>query len=377
MRKGIFGENRISLQYKKIKDQINKAIFKTIKSGSFILGEEVKKLEEKIAGLTGTKYAIGVNSGTDALFLSLKAFGIKKGDEVITTPFSFIATAEAIANTGAKPVFVDIDPKTFNINVLKIKEAITKRTKAIIPVHLYGQMAGMKEILKIAKKHKLFVVEDAAQAIGAKQKINGKWKMAGGVGHIGCFSFFPTKNLGAFGDGGIITTNDKNLAEKIKLLRNHGATKKYYHEVLGISSRLDELQAAIILAKFPCLKAWNIRRNNIAKFYNKSLKGIDGITVPETQEDNYHIYHQYTIRTKHRDALKNFLEKNGVPTAIHYPIPFNLQPVFNYLGYKKGFFLEAEKAAKEVLSLPIYPELNSNEQNQVVEKIKQYFKING
>ena len=310
------------------------------------------------------------------MFLSLKALGIKKGDEVITTSFSFIATAEAIANTGAKPIFVDIDPKTFNIDTSKIKKFITKKTKAIIPVHLYGQMADMKEVLRIAKRYRIYVIEDAAQSIGAKQKINGKWKMAGGVGHIGCFSFFPTKNLGAFGDGGMITTNDKNLAEKIRLLRNHGATKKYFHEFLGVSSRLDELQAGIISAKFPFLKKWNIQRNNIAKFYNKNLKGVGDIMIPETQRNNYHIYHQYTICTKHRDSLKNFLEKNGVPTAIHYPTPFHLQPVFKYLGYKKGSFPEAEKAAKEVLSLSIYPGLSFNNQKQIVAKIEQYFKLN-
>lgn len=373
MGKGIFRENRIGLQYKKIKKQINKAIFETIKNGNFILGENVKRLEEKIAGLVGTKYSIGVNSGTDALFLSLKALGIKNGDEVITTPFSFIATAEAIANTGAKPVFVDIDPKTFNIDVLKIKRATTKKTKAIIPVHLYGQMADMKEIIKIAKKHKLFVIEDAAQAIGAKQKINGKWEMAGGVGHIGCFSFFPTKNLGAFGDGGMVTTNDKNLAEKIKLLRNHGATKKYYHETLGISSRLDELQAAILLAKFPYLSAWNKKRHNITKFYDKNLRNVGDIILPELLKNNYHIYHQYTIRTEHRDELKEYLEKNAIPTAIHYPLSLHLQPLFKNLGYKQGICPEAEKASKEVLSLPIYPELGLNEQKFVIKAIKKFF----
>lgn len=373
MGKGIFSENRISLQYKKTKKQIDKAIFETIKNGNFILGENVKKIEEKIANLVGTEYAIGVNSGTDALFLSLKALGIKNGDEVITTPFSFIATAEAIANTGAKPIFVDIDPKTFNIDVLKIKRAITKRTKAIIPVHLYGQMADMKEIIKIAKKHKLFVIEDAAQAIGAKQKINGKWEMAGGVGHIGCFSFFPTKNLGAFGDGGMITINDRKLAGEIKLLRNHGATKKYYHEILGVSSRLDELQAAILLAKFSYLNTWDKKRHNVAKFYDKNLRNVGDIILPELLKNNYHIYHQYTIRTKHRDALKDFLEKNGVPTAIHYPLSLHLQPLFKNLGYKQGICPEVEKASKEVLSLPIYPELSLNEQKFVIKAIKKFF----
>jgi len=368
----------LALQYKKIKKKIDTAIFETIKNGNFILGKNVKKLEEKIAKLVGTKYAVGVNSGTDALFLSLKALGIGPKDEVITTPFTFIATAEVIANLGAKPVFIDINPETFNINPFKIEEYLkTKKhklkTKAIIPVHLFGQMAEMDEIMRIAKKYKLFVIEDAAQAIGAKQKINGKWEMAGSIGHLGCFSFFPTKNLGGFGDGGIITTNDKKLAEKIRLLRNHGATKKYYHKFLGDSSRLDELQAAILLAKLPYLKNWNKKRQKIAQFYNKNLKNVGDLIIPAVFKNNFHVYHQYTLRSKYRDELKKYLEKNKIPTAIHYPLPLHLQPLFKNLGYKKGVLKEAERASKEVLSLPIYPELTLKNQRLIVEKIKNFF----
>jgi len=364
----------LRLQYQKIKKEVDKAIFKTIKSGNFILEKNVEKLEKKIANFVGTKYAIGVNSGTDALLLSLKALGIKRGDEIITTPFSFIATAEVIANSGAKPIFVDISPKTFNIDVSKVKKAVTRKTKAIIPVHLYGQMTHMKEILSIAKKHKLYIIEDVAQAIGAKQKINGSWKMAGGIGHLGCFSFFPTKNLGAFGDAGMVTTNDKKLAEKIKLLRNHGTTKKYHHEILGTSSRLDELQAAIILAKMPFLKSWNQKRIKIVQFYNRNLKNVGDIITPETEKNNFHIFHQYTICTKYRDKLKKYLERKNIPTAIHYPTPLYLQPVFKYLNHKKGYLPESEKIGQEVLSLPIYPELSSNEQKLIIKSIKKFFK---
>ncbi len=360
-------------QYHSIKTRIDKAVLETIENGQFILGENVKNLEKEIAKFIGAKYAIGVNSGTDALFLSLKSLGIGKGDEVITTPFTFIATAETIANCGAKPIFVDIDPKTYNIDPLKIEKAITKKTKAILPVHLYGQMADMKKIMRMAERKSLFIVEDAAQALGAKQKIADKWRMAGGVGNFGCFSFFPTKNLGAFGDAGIITTNDEKLAEKLKMFRNHGSRKKYYHEFLGVSSRLDEIQATVILTKFPHLNKWNDSRRKIAAFYNKNLCDIKKLKTPIIAENNYHIYHQYTIRAKHRDALKNYLEKGGAPTAIHYPLPLHLQPAFKYLGYKKGDFPEAERAAEEVLSLPIYPELNHIDQKIIVKKIKEFF----
>lgn len=359
-------------QYQSIKKEIDRAIKNVLESGQFVGGMEVEKFEKYIAKFCGIKYAISVNSGTDALFLSLKALGIGPGDEVITTPFTFIATAEVIANLGAKPVFVDIDFGTFNIDSPKIKEKITKRTKAIIPVHLFGQMAEMKEIMKIAKKYNLFVIEDAAQAIGAEYK----GKKAGTIGDIGCFSFFPSKNLGAYGDGGMIITNNKKLAEKIRLLRNHGSSpkNKYLNLILGTNSRLDAIQSAILRVKLKYLKNWIKKRQEIAKYYDQNLKGVGDIITPEIFSNRTHTFHQYTIRTKHRDELKKFLEKNGIPTMIYYPIPLHLQPCFKYLGYKKGDFPEAEKTSKEVLSLPIYPELSKKEQDFIIEKIKKFFK---
>ncbi len=350
------------------------AILKMLQKGKFILGSEVKRLEGKIASLIGAKYAVGLNSGTDALFLGLKALRIKEGDEVITTPFSFISTAETIANCGAKPVFVDIDPDTFNIDASKIEEVITKKTKAIIPVHLYGQMADMGKIMGVARKYKLGVIEDAAQAIGAKQKIRNKWRMAGSIGDVGCFSFFPTKNLGAAGDAGMVITNNKKLADKIRLLRNHGAKKKYLHEILGYSSRLDELQAAILLVKIRFLKEWNKKCRAVAGFYTKEFACLPQVKTPVIIKGNFHIFHQYTLRTKKRDELKNYLAKKDIPTSIHYPSPLHLQPAFKYLKIKKGSLPESERAAKEVLSLPIYPELKPEEQKRIIGTIKSFLK---
>jgi len=376
----------LTAQYKSIKKEIDEAIKKVLESGQFIGGKEVENFEKEIAKFCGVKYAISVNSGTDALFLSLKALGIGPGDEVITTPFTFIATAEVIANLGAKPVFVDIDPKIFNIDPSKIEKAVTKKTRALIPVHLFGQMADMGEIMRIARKYKLFVVEDAAQAIGAEIKLKtqisklktatkkSKVLKAGAIGDLGCFSFFPSKNLGAYGDGGMVVTNNKKLAEKIRFLRNHGSLpkNKYLNLILGTNSRLDAIQAAILRVKLKYLKKWIKKRQEIANYYNQSLKGVGDIKVPEILPDRTHTFHQYTIRTKHRDRLKKYLEKNGIPTMIYYPIPLHLQPAFKYLGYKKGDFPEAEKASKEVLSLPIYPELSNKGQKIVVRKIKKY-----
>lgn len=332
----------LKAQYQTIKPEINKAIQKVLNSGQFILGQEVEKFEQEIAKYLGVEYAIGVASGTDALLLSLIALDIKKGDEVITTAFSFIATANTIARVGAKPIFVDINPKTFNIDASKIQEKITKKTKAIIPVHLYGQVADMDAI----KKFKVPIIEDACQAIGAEYKN----KKAGTIGNLGCFSFYPTKNLGACGDGGLVTTNNKQYAEKIKILRAHGAQQKYYHQEIGLNSRLDELQAAILGVKLRHLDKWNNQRIKNAKKYNKLLSKF--VITPDYKKG--HVYHQYTIRVKKRDKLKAYLEKHNIPIAIYYPVPLHLQKCFKYLGYKKGDFPEAEKAAKEVLSLPIY-----------------------
>jgi len=375
-------------QYISIKKEIDSAIKRVLDSSVFIGGKEVEEFEQEIARFCGAKYAMGVNSGTDALYLSLKALGIKEGDEVITTPFTFIATAEVIASCGAKPVFVDIDPKTFNIDPDKLFKKLNElkgldklsKLKAIIPVHLFGQMADMDEIFKIAKRYKLYVIEDAAQAIGATMKLkikNEKLKImkAGTIGDLGCFSFFPSKNLGAYGDGGMIVTNNKKLAEKIRLLKNHGSSpkEKYKNLVLGINSRLDAIQAAILRVKVKYLSKWSKKRGEIAKYYSKKLKGVGDIITPEILPDRTHIFHQYTIRTKLRDKLQKYLNDQGVPTMIYYPLPLHLQPAFKYLGYKKGDFPEAEKAAKEVLSLPIYPELSKKQQDFVIQKIREFF----
>jgi len=381
----------LTTQYKSIKKEIDNTIKKVLDSGVFVGGEEVENFEKEVADFCGTKYAISVNSGTDALFLSLKALGIGPGDEVITTSFTFIATAEVITNCGAKPVFVDIDPKTFNIDPSKIEKAITKRTKAIIPVHLFGQMADMPEIMRIAKKYKLSVVEDAAQAVSAKinfqfpisnfqtnskfQNSKQEWKMAGSIGDVGCFSFFPSKNLGAYGDGGMVVTNDEKLAEKVRLLKNHGSSpkEKYLNLILGTNSRLDSIQAAILRVKLKYLSKWSKKRVQIASYYTTQLNQLNGPIPPYIASGRTHIFHQYTIRTKFRDKLQKYLKEQGIPTMIYYPLSLHLQPALKALSYKIGDFPEAEKAAKEVLSLPIYPELKKEEQNLIIEKVKEFY----
>jgi len=362
-------------QYISIKKEIDEALERVLESSVFIGGEEVMEFEKDLASFCGVKYAIGVNSGTDALLLALKALDIKEGDEVITSPFTFIATAGVIAQCGAKPVFCDIDPNTFNIDVSKIEGAITKKTKAILPVHLFGQLADMDEILRIAKKHTLYVIEDAAQAIGAQYK-KGK---AGALGDVGCFSFFPSKNLGAYGDGGALTTNNKKLAEKVRLLKNHGSSpkEKYLNVIIGTNSRLDALQAAVLGVKLKHLPKWSEERARKASYYSEHLKEIrNNIVTPIVAADRKHIFHQYTIRTNLRDKLREYLKEHGIPTMIYYPLPLHLQPAFEYFGYKKGSLPEAEKAAKEVLSLPIYPELSQKDQENIVKEITGFFEKN-
>jgi len=362
-------------QYKSIKKEIDETILKVLDKGEFILGQEVKALEESIANFVGVKHAIGVASGTDALLLSLMAIDIKPGDEVITTPFTFFATAGSIARLGARPIFVDIELDTYNIAPNKLENLLNKyynpRMKAIIPVHLYGQCTDMDTINELAKKYNLRVIEDAAQSIGATYK----GKQSGSLGDIGCFSFFPSKNLGAYGDGGMVVTNDDEIAEKIRLLRVHGAKPKYYHSMVGINSRLDEIQAAILNVKFKHLKDWITERRNKASIYDslisKSLQGQ--VVIPHEAAYNYHTYHQYTIRVLQRDDLKQFLSDSGIGTAIYYPLPLHLQKCFENLGYKIDDFSISERASKEVLSLPIYPELKKSEQVEVVEKIKEFF----
>ncbi|MDI6736347.1 MAG: DegT/DnrJ/EryC1/StrS family aminotransferase [bacterium] len=354
----------LKAQYAGISEEIDCAVSKVIQSGTFILGENVQRLEEEIASFCNTKHGLGVASGTDALLLSLMACNVRRGDEVITSPFTFIATAEVIVLLGAKPVFVDINPKTYNIDPAHIKEMITPKTKAIIPVHLYGQPADMDRILACARGHNLVVIEDAAQAIGAKYK----GKMVGEMGDACGFSFFPAKNLGAYGDGGMITTNNEELAKKIRMLRTHGSQVKYHHELIGTNSRLDELQAAILRVKLKRLNEWTNKRQRIAQIYTQAFMNTEIIT-PFVEEFNSPVYNQYTIRVKDRDGLIAHLKKSGVDTAIHYPIPLHLQPAFSYLGYKAGDFIESEQASKEVLSLPIYPELTDEQLETVISAV--------
>jgi len=354
----------LKAQYLSIKEEIDKAIEKVLINGNFILGEEVKKFEEEVARYIGVKYAIGVNSGTDALFLALKSLDIGNGDEVITTSFSFFATAEVISLTGAKPIFVDIRPDTYNINYKQIKDKITKNTKAIIPVHLYGQPADLDEILDIAKEYNLKVIEDSAQAIGAEYK----GKKVCSFGDIGALSFFPTKNLGAYGDAGMVLTNNEELAKRLRNLRAHGALKKYIHSEIGVNSRLDELQAAILRVKFKHLEIWNEKRRKNARMYNSLLKNV---TTPYEMEFVKHIYHQYTIRVKEREKLQKYLQEKGISTAIHYPCPIHLQEAYKKLGYSISL-PESERAAKEVLSLPNYPEMSEESINYVAYTINNW-----
>ena len=358
-------------QYESIKHEINDAIQTVLASQQFILGHEVEEFERMMAKYCNVKHAIGVASGTDALLLSLKACDISDG--VITTPFTFFATAGAIHNAGATPIFADIEPDTYNIDVEEIKKLLNsrenKKIKAIIPVHLFGQAAEMDAIMEISEEHDLVVIEDAAQAIG--EEYYGK--KIGSIA-MGCFSFFPSKNLGGYGDGGLITTNDDGLADNIRTLRMHGAKPKYYHHVIGYNSRLDDIQAAILKVKLNHLEEWTTKRRDNASFYSKALSDIEILETPQIAKGRRHVFNQYTIRVKKgmRDNLQKFLEGHGVSTAIYYPLPLHLQPCFSVLGYKKGIFSDAEKASKEVLSLPVYPELKKEEMIYIVEKIMEF-----
>jgi dTDP-4-amino-4,6-dideoxygalactose transaminase len=377
----------LTRQNEMTKKEIYRAIALVLKRGNFILGPKVRELERKIARYVNRSYAVAVGSGTDALHLALRAEGLGKGDAVITTPYSFFATAEAISLTGARPIFIDIDLTSYNLDSQRLAEwakrecsvrrgkLIHKKTglliKAIIPVHLFGQCAPMKEILEFARTHSLTVIEDAAQSIGAKQRIKGKWWKAGGIGEIGCFSFYPTKNLWAFGDGGMIVTSDKEIYRRLRLLHNHGMGKKNIHFSLGWNSRLDEIQAAIILVNFKHLKTRNKRRREIYLFYNERLK--DKVIIPQVLPFNRSVFNQYVIRTPKRDALRLFLKKKGIATEIYYPLPLHLQPCYKNLGYRLGDFPMAEKASRESLALPIDPTLTEEEIEYIVSAIEDFF----
>lgn len=364
----------LSEQNRILRPEIEAALARVLDTNAFILGSEVKALEDELAAYCGTKYAIGCASGSDALLLALMAVGVEPGDEVITTPYSFFATVSAITRLGARPVFVDIDQATFNLDVTQVEAVITPRTKAIEPVHLYGQCAEMAELNSIAAKHGVPVVEDAAQAIGAEE--NGR--RAGAMSAIGCFSFYPSKNVGGMGDGGFMTTDDDDLARKLFALRVHGSEERYYHKWVGLNSRLDGFQGAVLRVKLPHLDTWSERRKQNADRYRSLFTDAglaEHVTLPIERENCRHIYNQFVIRIRgRRDELRSFLTGNGVGTDIYYPVPLHLQECFAYIGYGKGDLPESERAAHESLALPIYPELRPEQQEYVVGRIAEFFK---
>ncbi len=363
----------LKAQYQSIREEIESAVKEVMESQYFILGPNVKKFEEHIAEYCQTKYAVGVSSGTDALLIALMAADIKPGDEVITTTYSFFATAGSISRLNAKPVFVDIDPVTFNIDPAAVEQAITDKTKAIIPVHLYGQTADMDPILKIAEEHNLIVIEDAAQAIGSEYKGG---KRAGSMGDMGCFSFFPSKNLGGFGDGGIVTTSDEALYEKLLYLRNHGAHPKYYHRMIGGNFRLDAIQAVVLDIKLKYLDDWTAGRQKNAQYYREGFSKRElgsYVTTPSAQNGYRHIYNQFILRVQSRDDLLQHLKNNNIGSEIYYPVTFNNQECFRYLGYAQGDFPYAEKAASETIAIPIYPELTDEQKDYVMDTIRDFY----
>ena len=395
----------LTRQYGSLRSEIDAAVLEVVRSGKYILGPYVKRFEDEIAEYVGAEHAIGVASGTDALLLSLKALGIGPGDGVIVPSFTFFATAGVVHNLGAIPIFADIDPRTFNIDPASVRDILespypnnptdpTNSTnptnpidsiRAIIPVHLYGQPADMNEIIAIAREYGLYVIEDAAQAIGATYRTTNPNQPnepnkpnelpSGIIGHLGCFSFYPTKNLGGYGDGGMIVTSDDGLAERLRLLRVHGAKPKYYHRLVGTNSRLDAIQAAILSVKLKHLDDWSRARSELADRYDDALKGIEGVVTPYRAPGRSHIFHQYTIRVldDRRDELRDHLKKEGIGTMIYYPLPLHLQGCFADLGYSEGDLPESERASREVLSLPIFPELKNEEIDRLLESIRAFF----
>jgi dTDP-4-amino-4,6-dideoxygalactose transaminase len=361
----------LKAQYSTIRSEIREAIERVVESQHFILGPEVEALEKEIVSFCQARFAIGVSSGTDALLVALMAIGIGPGDEVVTTAYSFFATAGVISRLGARPLFVDVDPKTFNIDRALLAQKITSRTKAVMPVHLFGQCADMDPIIEVVKGKDIHVIEDAAQAIGARDDKGGQ---AGTIGNIGCFSFFPSKNLGAFGDAGMVITNDEKLAEIVKVLRVHGGKPKYYHRMVGGNFRLDALQAAILRVKLKYLTGWTAARRTNANRYRSLFEEVgllESVSLP--QDSAGHIYNQFVCRFPDRDRLQSFLREKGVETEVYYPVPLHLQDCFGGLGYRSGDFPNAEAAARQSLSLPIYPELTEKQQRYVVEQIKKFY----
>jgi dTDP-4-amino-4,6-dideoxygalactose transaminase len=378
-------------QYEMIKDEINSKVLGVLESQNFVLGAEVAALEGEIAAYSGAGFAVGVSSGSDAIIVSLMALGIGPGDAVVTTPFTFFATAGAIARLGARPVFCDIDPKTCNIDPGEVEAAIRRekkagrlaRLKAILPVHLYGQCADMGPILRTARRHGLWVVEDAAQAIGAEYPTPRGPRRAGAIGTMGTLSFYPSKNLGGYGDGGIVLTNTRKLADKLRILRVHGGVRKYHYRFLGGNFRLDALQAAVLRVKFRHLEEWQAKRRERAAHYDRKIaeSGLADTGLVATPAavyngsgvENYHTYHQYVIRARRRNRLQGFLKEKGVGTSVFYPLSLHEQACFSYLGYKRGDFPVAEKAAREVLALPMYPELKPEQQDYIVGCLREFY----
>jgi dTDP-4-amino-4,6-dideoxygalactose transaminase len=360
-------------QYRSIKDEVLPALMAVIERQAFIMGAEVGLLEAAVASLSRTKHAVGCASGTDALLLPLKTLDLRPGDEVITTPFTFFATAGAIHNAGGTPVFVDIDPSTFNVSPDAVEAAITPRTRGIVVVHLFGQMAAMEALVPIAARHGLALIEDAAQSIGARRKVDGTWRMAGELGTVGTLSFFPSKNLGAFGDGGMMVTQDDVLADRLRRLRLHGGSKQYFHDEVGFNSRLDTLHAAVLLAKLPHLEAWSAARARHAARYTEAFSGHSAVCPPRTDPANEHIFNQYTIRVPRRDELQGHLKARGIGNSIYYPLSLHLQPCFAHLGYQEGSLPHSETASREVISLPVFPELTEAQQGTVIDTVLGFY----
>src|ERR1700681_2886008 len=361
----------LKAQHATIRDSVVNAMTKVVEDQAFILGEPVERLERDVAKLSQTTHAIGCANGTDAILLALRALDIGRGDEVLTTPFTFFATAGAVHNVGARPVFADIDPDTFNLSGDTIAAALKPSTRAIIAVDLFGQMAPIEAIMDAAGN--LPVIEDAAQSIGARRKIDDKWGMAGQAATIGTFSFFPSKNLGGYGDGGMIVTQSDQIATRLRRLRTHGGTKTYYHEEVGYNSRLDALQAAILSAKMLNLAAWSAARRKNAAYYNAAFADLDDVRTPTIDPANESIYNQYTLRVARRDGLQAHLKDKEIGSAIYYPLSLHLQPCFEYLGYKRGAFPESERATQEVISIPVYPELKQSQLDEVIEAVRGFY----
>ncbi|UCF21629.1 MAG: DegT/DnrJ/EryC1/StrS family aminotransferase [Gemmatimonadota bacterium] len=366
----------LARQHLHLGEELTAAVRRVAESQSFVLGAAVEEFEAAIAHYLGVGHAIGVASGTDALYLCMRLLDLRDGDEVITSPFTFFATAGAIANAGGRVVFADIDPLTFNLDPRCVADVISERTRAILPVHLFGQMVELQPLLDLADQRGLWIIEDAAQSMGAKALVGGSWRAGGTVGTLGCFSFYPTKNLGGWGDGGLITTNDPDLAERLRRLRVHGEDPglgRYVHGEVGVNSRLDAIQAAVLSVKLRHLPGWTELRRARAAEYDRRLDVLAEVTTPVAQPDRFHVYNLYTIRAQRRTALRDHLTKRNIGSGVYYPLPLHRQPCFRGLGYEAGQFPQAERAAEEVLSLPLFPELTAAEQGRVVETIQGFY----